>query len=82
MEFGIIDKHMNSSRKFAVCIAADREALLTPRKIYQVLPDAAAERSDYVRVIDDEGEDYLYPSKYFVFVPVSRDIEDAILQAA
>lgn len=68
--------------KFAVCIFADKEMLVTPRKIYQVLPDESAERSDYIRVIDDEGEDYLYPKKYFVLIPVSRDIENALLQAA
>jgi hypothetical protein len=72
---------MTSSKKFAICIFADKETLLTPRKLYQVLPDEAAERSDYIRVVDDEGEDYLYPSKYFVFLPVSPDIESAILKA-
>ena len=56
--------------------------LITPRKIYQVLADKSAERSDYIRVIDDEGEDYLYPKKYFVVVPVSKDIENALLLAA
>ncbi len=73
---------MSSNNKIAVCIFAEREMLLTPRKIYQVLADKSAERSDYIRVIDDEGEDYLYPKKYFVLVPVSRDIENALLQAA
>ncbi len=73
---------MSTKSMFAVCIFADKEMLITPRKIYQVLPDESAERSDYIRVIDDEGEDYLYPKKYFVLVPVSRDIEHALLQAA
>lgn len=72
---------MSPKRRFAICISADAEMLLTPRKLYQVLPDASAERSGYIRIVDDEGEDYLYPDKYFVFVPVSKDIEDAILQA-
>jgi hypothetical protein len=73
---------MSNASQFAVCIFADKEMLVTPRKIYQVLPDASAQRSEYVRVIDDEGEDYLYPKKYFVLVPVSKSIGDAILQAA
>ena len=72
---------MTSTNKFAICILADKEMLITPKKIYQVLPDPTAERSDYIRVIDDEGEDYLYPKKYFVFVPVSKDIESALLLA-
>ncbi len=73
---------MENKKQFAVCISAEREMLITPRKIYQVLADKSAERSDYIRVIDDEGEDYLYPKKYFVLVPVSRDIENALLEAA
>lgn len=73
---------MNTSNKFAVCIFAEEEMLLTPRRMYRVLPDESAERSDYIRVIDDEGEDYLYPKKYFVFIPVSREVETALLQAA
>ncbi len=68
--------------KFAICIIAESEMLITPRKIYQVLADKSAERSDYIRVIDDEGEDYLYPKKYFFVVPVSKDIENALLLAA
>jgi hypothetical protein len=71
---------MKSPNKFAICIYAGKDALLTPRKIYQVLPDEKADRSDYIRVIDDEGEDYLYPKKYFVFVPFPQEIEKALLQ--
>ena len=71
---------MEASNKFAICVFADENSLLTPRRIYQVLPDVAAERSDYIRVIDDEGEDYLYPKKYFVFAPFPQEIEKALLQ--
>ncbi len=66
--------------EFAICIFAGDDLLLTARKIYQVLPDEKAERSDYIRIIDDEGEDYLYPKKYFVFVPFSQEIEKVLLQ--
>ena len=71
---------METPNKFAICIHAGEDALLTARKIYQVLPDEKAERSDYVRIIDDEGEDYLYPKNYFVFVPFSQEIEKVFLQ--
>ena len=71
-----MDKH----HKFAICIFAGEDLLVTPRKIYQVLPDENAERSDFIRIIDDEGEDYLYPKKYFVFVPIPQDVEKALLQ--
>ncbi len=66
--------------KSAICIFATEDLLLTRRKIYQVLPDEKAERSNFIRIIDDEGEDYLYPKKYFVFVPVSQEIEKILLQ--
>lgn len=70
---------MDRLNKFAICIVSPEDSLLTPRKIYQVLPDEKADRSEYVRVIDDEGEDYLYPKKYFVFVPFSKEVESALL---
>jgi hypothetical protein len=63
---------MQTSNEFAICVFADENSLLTLRRIYQVLPDEKAERSCYIRIIDDEGEDYLYPKKYFVFVPIPQ----------
>lgn len=71
---------MEVSNKFAICIFAGEETLLTPRRIYQIMPDEKAERSDYIRVIDDEGEDYLYPKKYFVFAPFPQEVEQVLLQ--
>jgi len=77
-----MSKRRNSTPRFAVCVSTDDPDLLTPRMIYQVLPDDSAARSNYVRVIDNEGEDYLYPAKYFVFVELPRAIERAILRAS
>jgi hypothetical protein len=68
--------------KFAVCISSDDPDLLTPRRIYQVLPDESAAKSDYIRVIDNEGEDYLYPADYFLFIELPREVELALLKAA
>jgi hypothetical protein len=68
--------------KFAVCIQSDDADLLTPRMIYRVLPDESATKSNYVRVVDNEGEDYLYPSKYFMFLDLPLEIERALSQAA
>ena len=75
-------KRRNPTPRFAVCVSTDDPDLLTPRMIYRVLPDDSAARSDYVRVIDNEGEDYLYPAKYFVFVELPRAVERAILRAS
>ena len=48
--------------QFAICIHTDDPDLLTPRRIYQVLPDESAAKSQDIRVIDNEGEDYVYPA--------------------
>ena len=75
-------KKNNQEPKFAVCISSDDPDLLTPRRIYQVLPDESAASSNYIRVIDNEGEDYLYPADYFLFIELPRKIEQALLKAA
>lgn len=71
-----------NSLKFAVCVRSDDADLLTPRMIYRVLPDESAAKSKYVRVIDNEGEDYLYPAEYFMFLDLPQEIERALSQAA
>ena len=72
----------SSSPQFAICIKTDDVDLLTPRRIYQVLPDERAARSQHVRVIDNEGEDYLYPADYFIFVAFPQEVERALLQVS
>jgi hypothetical protein len=44
---------------------------LAPQKVYQVLPDPSAERSEWIRIVDETGEDYLYPRTLF------QHVEDA-----
>ena len=77
-----MSKRRNTTPRFAVCVETDDPDLLTPRMLYQVLPDEDAARSAYVRVIDNEGEDYLYPAKYFVIVDLPREVERALLRAS
>ena len=56
--------------QFVVCIRNEHyEASLEPRKIYQVLPDKEAESHKMLRVIDESGEDYLFPAS--LFSPIS-----------
>ena len=69
-------------RQFAICIRSDDPDMLTPRRVYEVLPDESAARSKYIRVIDNEGEDYLYPAAYFMFVDFSPAVQQALLQAS
>jgi hypothetical protein len=75
-------EHHHSILQFAICIKTDDADLLTPRRIYQVLPDESASRSHYVRVIDNEGEDYLYPADYFIFMQFPHEVEQALLQVS
>jgi hypothetical protein len=56
--------------------------LLPPRRIYQILPDESAARSHYVRVIDNEGEDYLYPAGILHLYGVPHEVTQALLQAS
>ena len=67
---------------FAICINTDDPDLLTPRTIYEILPDESATKSNHVRVIDNEGEDYLYPADYFVFVDFPQAIQRMLLQVS
>jgi hypothetical protein len=58
----------------------DDPDLLTPRMVYEVLPDENAAKSDYIRVIDNEGQDYLYPTTYFELVDFPEPIRHALLR--
>jgi hypothetical protein len=71
-------KNSKPEKQFAVCIT-DTEPDLIPRKIYQVLQEESAAKSKYIRVVDESGEDYLYPASYFVFVELPHAAERAIL---
>lgn len=64
-------------RKFVICIQSDNEDLQIG-KVYRVLPDETAAREGYIRVIDESGEDYLYPATYFVPISLPREAEQAL----
>jgi hypothetical protein len=68
-------------KKFALCIENKDCEDLEKRKIYQVLPDDEVEKEGYLRIIDESGEDYLYPQSYFILVQLPREAQEA-LQAA
>ena len=55
-----------STDSFALCVKDGGMEDLEVRKVYQVLPDREANREGYLRVIDESGEDYIYPSDLFV----------------
>ena len=67
---------------FAVCVRnTGNEASLELRKLYQVLPDPDASKDGMLRVIDESGEDYLFPSSYFVLAPLPAAVEEAVQHA-
>jgi hypothetical protein len=68
--------------RFALCIENKDCEDLEQRKIYQVLPDDEAEKEGYLRVIDESGEDYLYPQSYFILVQLPREAQEALRVAS
>ena len=73
---------MNSQKKYALCINnKDYEASLIPRKIYEIIPDERAKKDDFVRVIDESGEDYLYHNSHFVLLELPIEVEKALVSA-
>ncbi len=64
--------------KFVVCISnKDYPASLELREVYQTLPDTDAEAHRMIRMIDESGEDYLFPEQYFAPVELPKSALDA-----
>ena len=62
--------------RFVVCVKnKDFPASLELRKLYQVVADADAAKHHQIRVIDESGDDYLYPEEYFVPVQLPESAE-------
>jgi hypothetical protein len=68
--------------KLAVCIDnAEYPASLELHKIYRVIPDDEAEADGDIRVVDESGEDYLYPAKWFMVIQLPHEIERALMDS-
>ena len=65
-----------------ICIAHEGCEDLEIRKLYQILPDESAVEDGMLRIVDESGEDYLYPAKLFLQIELPQDIERALLPAA
>lgn len=65
-----------------MCLRNDGyEVSLEPRKIYASLPDANAAKHDQLRVIDESGEDYLFPAALFAPIALPTKVRRAVLAA-
>lgn len=83
MGFWISKMANNGARtRFVVCITTDGCDDLTAWRLYRVLPDEKAAQENYLRIVDDSGEDYLYPAQRFVEVDVPEASEHALLSSA
>lgn len=72
-----------TARRYAVCISnKGNEASLERNKLYVLLPDPKAEADGLVRVVDEDGEDYLYPAGWFVAVEVPKAVQTSLRKAS
>ena len=68
--------------EFVICVKnGDYPASLELRKLYPVLPDEAARAKHLLRIVDESGEDYLYPETYFVAVKLEEPARRAVRRA-
>ncbi len=74
-------KKRHQEIRFAVCIA-DSEPDLNRGKVYQVLADKSAARDHYLRIVDESGEDYLYPAEFFVLIKLPQEAERALVRVS
>lgn len=67
--------------QFAICVNNNNSEDLQIWKLYRIIPDPLAEVEEYLRLVDDSGEDYLYPKNRFVIVEFSELVAQKLLTA-
>lgn len=68
--------------QFAICVeSSEYPASLELHKLYRILPDEDAALDGNIRVIDESGEDYLYPAEYFVVIEMPSQTARAIIES-
>ncbi len=73
---------MNQLSRFAICTQNINADDLELRKVYLIIPDTRAENENLLRIVDESGEDYLYPANYFVAIDLPQEDQQALLMAA
>lgn len=72
-------RKLHKISRFVVCIDNEGyKASLEQRKLYPVIADAKAEENRLIRIVDESGEDYLYPADFFMPIPLPKTVERAI----
>jgi hypothetical protein len=73
----------SGAKSFVVCVRNDGYAAsLETRKLYLSVPDECAEEHGLLRVIDESGEDYLYPKTLFRPIDLPNTVKKAVLASA
>ena len=76
-------KSQNSRARFVLCIRNESyPASLELLKVYRTLPDRDGERDELIRVIDESGDDYLYPKDFFVKIELSAAARKRFTEAS
>ena len=71
-----------NKRRYVICLRTNGAGDLELRKLYEVIDDAASEQRGHLRIVDESGEDYVYPEEFFAAVEVSEETERALASAA
>jgi hypothetical protein len=77
-----VKRRRRPQHRFALCIHNKGCEDLEVRKVYRVLPDKSASQDNLLRIIDESGEDYLYPATYFMAIELPSEVEKAFLLAS
>jgi hypothetical protein len=73
----------SSTKQLVICVSNDGyPASLEKRKVYVNLRDGAAEKLGLLRIIDESGDDYLYPKTFFRSIALPQSVKRAVLAAA
>lgn len=68
-------------KAFALCVKSAGGEDLLGRKVYEIVPDAKSEAEGFLRVVDESGEDYLYPAEQFVPIELSKSAQRVLMAA-
>ena len=68
--------------QFAICISGDEAGDLETWKVYRILPDEKGAKIGWLRVVDESGEDYLYPQTRFAIVDLPEGVREKLLATA